>query len=167
MLNSTDHHRDYESDTNGSVLSAEVSLCVDADKIVKGHRHIYSSASLLARGKAMRRRLFIRGAPEPNPPDLVKNINRRSALFQVLNSHDFNKKHKHVSMKPISLMCLLRASKSQMQENGYNDVVIETVYELILENAAKDSESIAFPDIYVPCVVQVKIIPQASHHPGF
>lgn len=58
-------------------------------------------------------------------------------------------------MKPVDLTCLLRSSKSQMQENGYNDVVIETVYELILENAAKDSSSIAFSDIYVPCIAQV------------
>ncbi|XP_015516446.1 nucleolar complex protein 2 homolog [Neodiprion lecontei] len=77
-------------------------------------------------------------------------------LLEILNSHDFNKRHKQVSMKPVSLTCILRSSKSQMQENGYTDIVMETICELILQNAAKDSHSIAFPDIYVPCIAQLK-----------
>lgn len=58
-------------------------------------------------------------------------------------------------MKPISLMCMLRVSKSQAQAHGYKDAIIENVYELILESAAKDSHAIYFPDMYVVCMIEV------------
>lgn len=58
-------------------------------------------------------------------------------------------------MKPVPLTCILRMSKSQLAENGFKDSVIETVYQLILENAANDSHMIYFPDVYIPCIIQV------------
>lgn len=48
-------------------------------------------------------------------------------------------------------------SKSQLQENGFKDSIIDAIYRLILENAAKDSHLICFPDLYVPCIIQVSI----------
>jgi len=58
-------------------------------------------------------------------------------------------------MKPIPLICILRMSKSQLVENGFKDSIIETVYRFILENAANDSYKIYFPDVYIPCIIQV------------
>ena len=60
-------------------------------------------------------------------------------------------------MKPMSLICLLRVSKSQQQENTFKDSVIETIHELIFENAANDSYKVYFPDAYIPCVIQVRL----------
>ncbi|KZC06791.1 PREDICTED: nucleolar complex protein 2 homolog [Dufourea novaeangliae] len=77
-------------------------------------------------------------------------------LLEILTSYDFNKKHKAVSMKPVPFICILRLSKSQLQENGFKDNVIDSIYKLILENAAKDSHTIYFPDLYVPCIMQIK-----------
>ncbi|XP_011498321.1 PREDICTED: nucleolar complex protein 2 homolog [Ceratosolen solmsi marchali] len=77
-------------------------------------------------------------------------------ITEVLEIYDFNRKHKVVSMKPMSLMCMLKVSKSQAQENGYKDAIIENVYELLLESAAKDSTEIYFPDMYIFCVIQIK-----------
>lgn len=74
----------------------------------------------------------------------------------MLEDYDFNKKHKIVSMKPMSLTCLLRVSKSQASENGYKDALIEKVYELLLESAAKDSHYVYFPDQYVIFVMKVR-----------
>lgn len=79
-------------------------------------------------------------------------------MFQILVQYDFNRKHKAVSMKPISLMCMLRVSKSQAQENGYKDAIIENVYELIMESASKDSHAIYFPDLYLVTIMRVRII---------
>ncbi|OAD60434.1 Nucleolar complex protein 2 like protein [Eufriesea mexicana] len=84
-------------------------------------------------------------------------------LIEVLNSYDFNKKHKAVSMKPIPFICILRMSKSQLQENGFKDNVIDTIYKLILENAAKDSHTVYFPDLYVPCIIQLKAFLKKCH----
>ncbi|XP_048261065.1 nucleolar complex protein 2 homolog isoform X2 [Bombus terrestris] len=77
-------------------------------------------------------------------------------LLEILNSYDFNKKHKAVSMKPTPFICILRMSKSQLQENGFKDNLIDSIYKLILENAAKDSHTVYFPDLYIPCIIQLK-----------
>ncbi|CAK9795928.1 Nucleolar complex protein 2 homolog [Anthophora quadrimaculata] len=84
-------------------------------------------------------------------------------LLEVLNSYDFNKKHKAVTMKPIPFICVLRMSKSQLQENGFKDNVIDSIYKLILENAAKDSHKIYFPDLYIPCIIQLKAFLKKCH----
>lgn len=60
-------------------------------------------------------------------------------------------------MKPISLVCILRVSKSQLVENGFKDGIIETIYQLILEHAASESHRIYFPDLYTPCIIQVSL----------
>ncbi|XP_008555720.1 nucleolar complex protein 2 homolog [Microplitis demolitor] len=77
-------------------------------------------------------------------------------LLEVLNSYDFNKKHQRSQMKPMSFMCLLRVSKAQLKENVFKDAIIEDIYQLILENAANDSHTVYFPDLYVPCIIQLK-----------
>ena len=84
-------------------------------------------------------------------------------LLEILSSYDFNKRHKAVSMKPVPFICILRMSKSQLQENGFKDNVIDSIYKLILENAAKDSHAIYFPDLYVPCVIQLKAFLKKCH----
>ncbi|XP_018561160.1 nucleolar complex protein 2 homolog [Anoplophora glabripennis] len=77
-------------------------------------------------------------------------------LLEVLTSYDFNKKHQKVSMKPLHFTCLLRLSKSQLQENGFKDTVIETIYGQLLEYLTAQSHSIAFPDLTLLCVIQIK-----------
>lgn len=84
-------------------------------------------------------------------------------LLEILNSYDFNKKHKAVSMKPVPFICILRVSKSQLQENGFKDNVLETIYKLALENAAKDSHKVYFPDLYIPLIIQVKAFLKKCH----
>lgn len=58
-------------------------------------------------------------------------------------------------MKPISLICILRVSKSQLIENGYKDSIVETIYQLILQYAANESYKLYFPDMCIPCIIQV------------
>nr|CAD7266103.1 unnamed protein product [Timema shepardi]CAD7575903.1 unnamed protein product [Timema californicum] len=77
-------------------------------------------------------------------------------LLDVLNSFDFNKHHKKVSMKPLDFTCILRLSKSQLQENGFKDAVIEKIYQQILEYLANEAHRISFPDMVVPTVIQIK-----------
>ncbi|XP_012536796.1 nucleolar complex protein 2 homolog [Monomorium pharaonis] len=84
-------------------------------------------------------------------------------LFEVLDSYDFNKKHKAVTMKPIPFNCILRMSKSQLVENGFKNNIIETIYRYILENAANESHKIYFPDVYIPCIIQLKAFLKKCH----
>ncbi|CAG9773791.1 unnamed protein product [Ceutorhynchus assimilis] len=77
-------------------------------------------------------------------------------LLEVLNSHDFNKKHQKVSMKPIHFTCILRLSKSQMIENGFKDAVIDSIYSQLLEYLSIMSHTISFPDLSLVCIMQLK-----------
>lgn len=73
----------------------------------------------------------------------------------MLTTFNFNKKHVKLSMKPLQFTCLLRLSKSQQQENSFKDTCIDMIYGLTLEYLATQSNSIAFPDISLFCIMQV------------
>ncbi|KRT80116.1 hypothetical protein AMK59_6378, partial [Oryctes borbonicus] len=77
-------------------------------------------------------------------------------LLEILTSYDFNKKHQKVSMKPLQFTFILRLSKSQLLENGFKDAVMETIYAQLLQYLAANSHSIAFPDLSLLCVIQIK-----------
>ncbi|XP_065332091.1 nucleolar complex protein 2 [Cloeon dipterum] len=76
-------------------------------------------------------------------------------LFDVLDSYDFNRKHKHLSMKPLSFACILRVNKHQQLEKAFKDTIIEQIYSIALEYLASQSYSIAFPDLVIPLTSQV------------
>lgn len=66
-------------------------------------------------------------------------------------------------MKPLQFTCLLRLSKSQLSENGFKDAVIEKIYGQLLEYLSAMSNSIAFPDLSLFCVLQVIFYLQFSN----
>lgn len=60
--------------------------------------------------------------------------------------------------------CILRLSKSHLTENGFKDAVIENIYNLLLQTLSLHSHSIAFPDITVPCLLQVRLSMNLFQH---
>lgn len=60
-------------------------------------------------------------------------------------------------MKPLHFTCLLRLSKSQLQENGFKDMVIETIYGQLLEYLSSQSHKLGFPDLNLLSIIQVNI----------
>jgi len=58
-------------------------------------------------------------------------------------------------MKPQDFTCILRLSKSQLQENGFKDDAVEKVYQQVLEYLASESHTVSFPDAVVATVIQV------------
>ncbi|XP_025831590.1 nucleolar complex protein 2 homolog [Agrilus planipennis] len=66
-------------------------------------------------------------------------------------------------MKPLQFTCILRLSKSQMQENGFKDTLIESIYAQLLEYLSCQSHSIAFPDLSLFCVMQIKKFLKVCH----
>jgi nucleolar complex protein 2 len=76
-------------------------------------------------------------------------------VCDVLEAYDFNKKHKHVSMKPLAFTCILRVNKHQQLENSFKDAVLEQIYSVLLEYLMSQSYSLAFPDLVVPLISQV------------
>ena len=82
-------------------------------------------------------------------------------------------------MRPVDFSCILRVSKSQMLENGTKDAAVDGVYRGVLDYLSSQSHKvcsfansensfnlhlvyvgfppqIAYPELIVPCVVQLK-----------
>lgn len=77
-------------------------------------------------------------------------------ILEALSGFNFNRPHKKVSMKPQDFTCILRLSKSQLQENGFKDAVVEKIYQQLLEYLASESHTVSFPDTVVATVIQLK-----------
>jgi len=76
----------------------------------------------------------------------------------VLTIVDFQKKHSKTSMRPMDFTCILRLSKSQLQENVFKDAVIENVHSAFMEYLVIEAHTISFPDIVVPFIIKVCFI---------
>ncbi|KAK3575974.1 hypothetical protein CHS0354_037340 [Potamilus streckersoni] len=77
-------------------------------------------------------------------------------LLEVFEQTDFNKKHKSISFKPLNFACILKLSKSQLQEKAFKDGVIDQLYELLLEHFHIHSHTIGFPELALAAVLQLK-----------
>merc|ERR1712112_484129 len=72
------------------------------------------------------------------------------------NTHNFNKKAKKASMKPIDFSCILKLSKSQLGESAFKDATMEELYGGLLTYLADNSNKIAFPELVTPMIFQLK-----------
>nr|CAG4638311.1 EOG090X02MG [Cyclestheria hislopi] len=77
-------------------------------------------------------------------------------LLEILQKHNFEKKPSKTSMKPMDFSCILRVSQSQLGESGFRDAVIETFYDRLLECLESNSHSVAFPELALPVILQLK-----------
>lgn len=78
------------------------------------------------------------------------------ALEILSSSNSFQLKGKIGTIKPIPLICTLRASKSQLQDNNYKSSLLDTLYQLILESGAENHYKIYFPEEYFVCMIRIK-----------
>jgi len=78
--------------------------------------------------------------------------------LDILNTNTFNfkKKSKKVSMKPLDFSCILKLSKSQLDENGFKDATIENIYGGMLSYLADNSNKIGFPELVTPMLFQLR-----------
>jgi len=61
-------------------------------------------------------------------------------------------------MKPMDFTCILRLSKSQLQENVFKDAVIECTHSTLMEYLVIEAHTISFPDLVVPFIIKVCFI---------
>merc|ERR1711974_287137 len=85
--------------------------------------------------------------------------------LDILNGQNFAKKGQKLSMKPMDFSCVLRLSKSQMNENGFKDATVEQVYSGLLESLAFSSYKICFPRAGSTCISTVKRIFEKIQNP--
>ncbi|XP_064621776.1 nucleolar complex protein 2 homolog isoform X2 [Lineus longissimus] len=77
-------------------------------------------------------------------------------ILEVLESTDFNKRHKSSSFKPFNFACILKFSKAQIEEKGFKDGLVEQLYDLFMEHFHIHSHTVGFPELALPAVIQIK-----------
>ncbi|CAG8458837.1 11287_t:CDS:10 [Funneliformis caledonium] len=83
-------------------------------------------------------------------------------LFEILHSAEVCRNAKPSTSKPLDFTIYLKAPKSYLRTTVYQDGVCEELTELLLEYYASFCLSIAFPELIIPAVFQIKRFIKAS-----
>ncbi|GAB6019958.1 Nucleolar complex protein 2 [Chamberlinius hualienensis] len=77
-------------------------------------------------------------------------------ITEVLDRTDFNAKGNRQSFKPMDFHCMLKVSKSQLDQGGFKDTLLDYLYDVFIQYLSVESSSIGFPELTITASLQLK-----------
>ncbi|RHZ46934.1 hypothetical protein Glove_603g9 [Diversispora epigaea] len=77
-------------------------------------------------------------------------------LFDILQSSEIRRNPKPTTLKPLDFMTILKAPKNYLHTRVYQEGIYEKLLELLFEYYSCFCLSIAFPELVIPAIIQIK-----------